>query len=292
MPRDSDYEVLGLRPGASLDEAKQAHRDLVKVWHPDRFSNDPRLQARAQEKLQEINAAYDRVRVLLSSPGTRSQPSSPPPPRPPSSPPPPPRPAAPPPPRPPQSPSQAGIPRKNGGLVVVGLALVLVLGSVIWRHAYQEDSSGTHESPILLRPPQSDTTSLAHPTPPSSPPTAGPSAPPTPRVETPPEKASPGQRTRLEKSAADVAAATKNYRAALERVLGIYERELARRAEQVELRRDLYERGVLKKQEFDEGLRAHADARKNVEDTRRAIEDTDRLLRETEEAEALARLPK
>jgi curved DNA-binding protein CbpA len=54
MPRDSDYEVLGLRPGASLDEAKQAHRDLVKVWHPDRFSNDPRLQARAQEKLPEI----------------------------------------------------------------------------------------------------------------------------------------------------------------------------------------------------------------------------------------------
>ena len=96
----------------------------------------------------------------------------------------------------------------------------------------------------------------------------------------------------MEKSAADVAAATKNYRAALERVLGIYERELARRAEQVELRRDLYERGVLKKQEFDEGLRAHADARKNVEDTRRAIEDTDRLLRETAEAEALAKLPK
>ena len=160
MPRDSDYEVLGLRPGASLDEAKQAHRDLVKVWHPDRFSNDPRLQARAQEKLQEINAANDRVRVLLSSPGTRSQPSSSPPPRPPSSPPPPPRPAAPPPPRPPQSPSQAGIPRKNGGLVVVGLALVLVLGSVIWRHAYQEDSSDTHESPIPLRPPQSDTTPL------------------------------------------------------------------------------------------------------------------------------------
>ena len=185
MPRDSDYEVLGLRPGASLDEAKQAHRDLVKVWHPDRFSNDPRLQARAQEKLQEINAANDRVRVVLSSPGTRSQPSSSPPPRPPSSPPPPPRPAAPPPPRPPQSPSQAGIPRKNGGLVVVGLALVLVLGSVIWRHAYQEDSSDTHESPIPLRPPQSDTTSLAHPAPPSSPPTGGPSAPSTPRVETP-----------------------------------------------------------------------------------------------------------
>jgi DnaJ domain len=289
MPRDSDYDVLGLRPGASLDDVRQAHRDLVKVWHPDRFSTDPRLQARAQEKLQEINAAYDRLRVLLPSPGTRSQPSSSPPPRPPSSPPPPPRPAASAPPRPPRSPSHARIPRKNRELVVVGLALVVVLGSQIWRHDYHEDRA-THPSPIPRRPPQSDSASPARPTPPPSPATTGPSAASTPRVETPPEKLSPGQRTRLEKSSADVVAATKNYRAALERVLGIYERELARLAEQVELRKDLYERGVLKRQEFDEGLRAHGEARKNVAETRRAIEDTDRLLRETREAEELARL--
>lgn len=56
------YNVLGLGPGASSEELKAAHRDLTKVWHPDRFLHDPRLQQKAQEKLKEINAAYDQLR--------------------------------------------------------------------------------------------------------------------------------------------------------------------------------------------------------------------------------------
>jgi tetratricopeptide (TPR) repeat protein len=50
-------EVLGLSQGASEEEARQAYRELVKVWHPDRFSG---LIAKkeAQEKLVEINNAY------------------------------------------------------------------------------------------------------------------------------------------------------------------------------------------------------------------------------------------
>jgi hypothetical protein len=57
------YELLGVKPGVSMRELKAAHRDLAKVWHPDRFQHDPRLQEKAQEKLKEINEAYD----LLSS---------------------------------------------------------------------------------------------------------------------------------------------------------------------------------------------------------------------------------
>jgi hypothetical protein len=56
------YNVLGLGPGASFEELKAAHRDLTKVWHPDRFLHDPRLQQKAQEKLKEINEAYDQLR--------------------------------------------------------------------------------------------------------------------------------------------------------------------------------------------------------------------------------------
>jgi hypothetical protein len=68
------YELLGLKPGVSSGELKAAHRDLAKVWHPDRFVHDPRLQEKAQEKLKEINEAYE----LLSS-GKTPRPAPPPP---------------------------------------------------------------------------------------------------------------------------------------------------------------------------------------------------------------------
>jgi len=55
------YELLGVKPGVSNRELKAAHRDLAKVWHPDRFVHDPRLQEKAQEKLKEINEAYELI---------------------------------------------------------------------------------------------------------------------------------------------------------------------------------------------------------------------------------------
>ena len=63
MNQDKAYELLGVKPGVSNRELKAAHRDLAKVWHPDRFLHDPRLQEKAQEKLKEINEAYE---LLLS----------------------------------------------------------------------------------------------------------------------------------------------------------------------------------------------------------------------------------
>ena len=55
------YRTLDVEPGASLEEVKRSYRELVKVWHPDRFTNDPSLQSKAQEKLKPINLAYERV---------------------------------------------------------------------------------------------------------------------------------------------------------------------------------------------------------------------------------------
>ena len=57
------YRILGLPPGASQAEIKQAYRDLVQVWHPDRFAHDARLQQKAQNNLKRINEAFE---VLLS----------------------------------------------------------------------------------------------------------------------------------------------------------------------------------------------------------------------------------
>jgi uncharacterized protein YjbI with pentapeptide repeats len=56
------YFLLGLDPGATPDEIKEAWRDLVQVWHPDRFGGNDRLQEKAQEKLKQINQAYERLR--------------------------------------------------------------------------------------------------------------------------------------------------------------------------------------------------------------------------------------
>jgi hypothetical protein len=67
------YELLGVKPGVPIRELKAAHRDLAKVWHPDRFQHDPRLQEKAQEKLKEINEAYD---LLSSGKAPRPQPVS------------------------------------------------------------------------------------------------------------------------------------------------------------------------------------------------------------------------
>ncbi len=60
--------VLGLPPGASPQELDQTYRDLVKVWHPDRFGHDPRLRQKADDKLKEINAAYEALKGWSARP--------------------------------------------------------------------------------------------------------------------------------------------------------------------------------------------------------------------------------
>jgi len=61
-PRANHLQVLGLGHDASWDEVQQAYRDLMRVWHPDRFPNDARLQKRAQEQSQRINHAMSELR--------------------------------------------------------------------------------------------------------------------------------------------------------------------------------------------------------------------------------------
>lgn len=51
--------LLDLDPGYSQEDLKQAYKDLVQVWHPDRFSHSERLKEKAEEKLKQINLAYE-----------------------------------------------------------------------------------------------------------------------------------------------------------------------------------------------------------------------------------------
>jgi hypothetical protein len=63
MRLDDEYRLLDLDPGASDEEVKRACRDLTKVWHPDRFGNDPRLRHKAEEKLKAVLEAYETIRA-------------------------------------------------------------------------------------------------------------------------------------------------------------------------------------------------------------------------------------
>ncbi|HEY3854901.1 MAG TPA: DnaJ domain-containing protein [Verrucomicrobiae bacterium] len=51
--------VLNVTHGATFEEVKAEYRDLVKIWHPDRFSENDRLRKKAQERLKEINLAWE-----------------------------------------------------------------------------------------------------------------------------------------------------------------------------------------------------------------------------------------
>ena len=73
MRLDDGYRLLDLDPAASDEEVKRACRDLTKVWHPDRFGDDPRLRQKAEEKLKAILEAYETIRAARAggAPGAR-----------------------------------------------------------------------------------------------------------------------------------------------------------------------------------------------------------------------------
>ena len=62
------YSVLGVSQNASDDEVKKAYRELARKYHPDNYQNNP-LADLAEEKMKEINEAYDTITKQRSGGG-------------------------------------------------------------------------------------------------------------------------------------------------------------------------------------------------------------------------------
>lgn len=63
------YSVLGIDPSVSDEEVKRAYRDLARKYHPDNYQNNP-LADLAEEKMKEINEAYDTITRVRSGGGS------------------------------------------------------------------------------------------------------------------------------------------------------------------------------------------------------------------------------
>jgi len=65
---DNYYKALNIKSGAPLEEVKKAYRSQAKFWHPDRFpSVSDKMRKQVEEKLQEVNHAYQRLDEYLKS---------------------------------------------------------------------------------------------------------------------------------------------------------------------------------------------------------------------------------
>ncbi len=62
------YSVLGVDPSASDEEVKRAYRELARKYHPDNYQDNP-LADLAEEKMKEINQAYDAITRSRSGSG-------------------------------------------------------------------------------------------------------------------------------------------------------------------------------------------------------------------------------
>lgn len=81
--RQDFYAVLGVTPGASADEIRQAYRQRARQVHPDASPDDP--EASEQFKLvteayrvlgaPQLRAAYDRALLMVPPPGADNVPS-------------------------------------------------------------------------------------------------------------------------------------------------------------------------------------------------------------------------
>ena len=65
------YEVLGIDENATNEEVRAAYKSLAKKYHPDNYYDSPLAQM-AEERMKEINEAYDEILRRRTNTGSGS----------------------------------------------------------------------------------------------------------------------------------------------------------------------------------------------------------------------------
>ena len=66
------YQILNIPPTVTDEEVKRAYRNLARKYHPDNYHDNP-LADLAQEKMKEINEAYDQIQKQRKAASAASQ---------------------------------------------------------------------------------------------------------------------------------------------------------------------------------------------------------------------------
>ncbi len=66
------YTILGVSREATDEEIKKAYRELARKYHPDNYA-DTNLSELAEEKMKEINEAYEAIQKMRSGGSSGSQ---------------------------------------------------------------------------------------------------------------------------------------------------------------------------------------------------------------------------
>ena len=148
MTTTQALQILELTAPITREALKNAYRDALMVWHPDRFEGNKALKAKAESRTYQINEAYAFLKdtpesgypfqASGSAQAAKPSPSPAKPPPPPAKPPPPPaRPPHPPPTResPPPSKAATSAPspkaRRKPGVMWGAAWVVAAIGSLL-----------------------------------------------------------------------------------------------------------------------------------------------------------------
>ena len=63
------YANLEVPYGSDIDTVKASYLKLMRRYHPDRYTNDPEMEALATELSQEISQAYTAIKSWLKNGG-------------------------------------------------------------------------------------------------------------------------------------------------------------------------------------------------------------------------------